>query len=65
MFADDEGTTQTSSVPALAAYDASQVIPGVGIPVTASKVVLPDSKDVDVDLYGGQIKGNGRDFTKL
>jgi hypothetical protein len=45
------------SVPALAAYDASQVIPGVGLPVTASKVVLPDARDVDAHLYGESGKG--------
>lgn len=44
-------------MPALAAYDASQVIPGVGLPVTASNVVLPDSKDVDAHLYGETSKG--------
>jgi hypothetical protein len=44
-------------VPALAAYDATQVIPGVGLPVTASNVVLPDSKDVDAHLYGEGSKG--------
>lgn len=44
-------------MPALAAYDASQVIPGVGLPVTARHVVLPDSRDVDTHLYGVTNKG--------
>ena len=56
----EEATSQTS-VPALAAYDASQVIPGVGVPVTASNIVLPDAKDVDAHLYGESSKGKAND----
>ena len=59
---DGEEATSHTSVPALAAYDASQVIPGVGLPVTASNIVLPDAKDVDAHLYGESSKGKAKGF---
>ena len=50
----------TSILPGLAAFDSSAIIPGVGLPVTASSVVLPESADSSQEeehLYG---KGKSR-----
>ena len=53
-------------LPGLAAFDSTAIIPGVGLPVTASNVVLPDSNDTDedVDLYRDSRKGNGCSYFK-
>ena len=53
-------------LPGLAAFDSTAIIPGVGLPVTASNVVLPDSNDTDedVDLYRDSRRGNGCSFLR-